>query len=150
VKNKNKRAMLGNLIGGFIVILIGFSMLPMISQEIDNMMNCNQTDVNVTGNFTVYQQPIGETNSFGGGGGQFGGYTGTVTKSWTSNLAIYKTNETFTGACLNNDLNNAAGRALLKIVPAFFVLAIVLEVVGIIYNSLRYTGLTSYNRIFKY
>ena len=133
--------MLANLMGAFIIILIGFSILPVISQEIDNIMNCNQTDVNVTGNFTVYQQPIGETNSFGGGGGQFGGYTGTVTKSWTSKLAIYKTNETFTGACLNNDLNNATGRTLLKTVPLFFALAIVLIAIGTIYNSFREVGL---------
>ena len=138
MKNKNKKAMLANLIGAFIIILIGFSILPVISQEIDNIMNCNQTDVNVTGNFTVYQQPIGETNSFGGGGGQFGGYTGTVTKSWTSKLAIYKTNETFTGACLNNE---SVSGPLLKTIPLFFALAIVLVAVGTIYNSFREVGL---------
>ena len=133
MKNKNKKAMLGNLIGGFVAILIGISLLPMISQEINNAMSCNSTNsTNMS-----YQEPIGSTDSFGGGGGQFGGYDGTVHKSWTSNLVIYKTNQTFTGLCLDAESPSAF---VLKTVPVFFALAILLMGIAIAYNSLRNAG----------
>ena len=135
IRNKSKKAMLGNLIGGFVAIMIGVMLIPMVSQEMNNALNCNQTNsTNIS-----YQEPLGETDSFGGGGaGQFGGYDGQVHKSWASNLAVYKTNQTFTGLCLND---NSVAATALKLVPAFFALAIILMSIGIAYSALRNSGL---------
>jgi hypothetical protein len=42
----NKRGMLGNLIGGFVVILIGVAMIPVITKQLDM---ATQAQMNVTG-----------------------------------------------------------------------------------------------------
>ena len=136
-----KKAMLGNIIGGFIVILIGLSLVPVIQQEIDNAYNCGniQTTETVT---TPYQEPIGTTDSFGGGGaGQFGGYDGKVHKSWASQYAVIKTNKSFTGMCLGDGELTKTEKTLFDIMPLVFALAILIMGTAIVYNALRDVGL---------
>ena len=41
----HKKAMLGNLIGAFVAIAIGFTMIPMISQEINNAIKGLKTSM---------------------------------------------------------------------------------------------------------
>lgn len=116
--------MLGNIIGGFIVIMVGVMLIPTIVQEIDNVMNCsnNTTSTNVS-NEKPYAEPIGTTDSFGGGGaGQFGGYDGKVHKSWASNYAIIKTDKSFTGACIDTSTMDPAMISMLKMMPLIFAL----------------------------
>jgi hypothetical protein len=84
-----------------------------------------------------YAQPIGSTDSFGGGGGQFGGYDGKVHKSWVSNLAPYKTNSTLTGICLDE---NSASRLVLSWVPLFFAIGIACISLAVMFSALRNFG----------
>jgi hypothetical protein len=137
----NKKAMIGNIIGGFIAILIGVTLIPMISQEINNAINCNSTSNMTAAN--ISSDYYGKTGSFGGGGTEhFGGYTGTVAhKVWGSDLALYKTNQTYSGICLNN--LDPLTSTMLGIVPVFFALAILMMGIAIVYNSLRNSGLIS-------
>lgn len=134
----NKRGMLANIIAGFIVILVGVTLIGTISQEVDNMLSCNSTNsTNMSVNVS-YEPPIGTTDSFGGGGGQFGGYDGKVYKSWATNLAPIKTNQTITGICLGEQSTWAI--TMLKMLPAFFALAIIFMAVGIVYGAFRGTS----------
>lgn len=95
--------MLGKIIALFIFpMIIYFTIYPMITQEVYNAVNCNS---NYTGNGTIQelfnqqqQAPPGETNSFGGAGGNYhyGGYDGEVThKDFVSSHAVYQTNSSF-------------------------------------------------------
>ena len=130
--------MLGNIVGGFMVVFIGFTLFPMISQELNNAMSCNST--NYTLNQT-YEQPIGSTDSFGGGGvdAHFGGYDGEVKKSWSSNLAIYKTNESI----LNPNCNELSGstKTMIDLAKLMFIVAIVLMGFFLVFNAIRNSGL---------
>ena len=138
--HKSKKGMLGNFIGGFIVILVGISLLGTISQEIDNSFcGANITIINM--NDTL--EPNGATDSFGGGGAtHFGGYDGTVKHdSWLSNLAIVKTNESyiFNGEdCI--DPNSYIG-TIANMVPGFFAFGILIIGLGIGYTALKQGGL---------
>ena len=126
--------MLGNLVGGFVVILVSFSLFGTISQEVDNALNCNLT-INGT-----MEKPLGSTDSFGGGGaGQFGGYDGEVRKSWASNYALKKTN----ASVMNPDCNemSSSARTILGILPIFVVLAIMMAGIMIAVQSLSSVGL---------
>ena len=132
---KNKKAMLANLIGGFITILIAVSLIPVIAQEVFNVTNCN-----ITNNSS--EQPLGATDSFGGGGadvaGQFGGYDGKVKKSWVAEMALYQTNQSFTGLCIDE---NSPSRTLLNLIPAFFALAVCGMGIMIAFSALRDSGM---------
>ena len=132
----NKKGLLSNIIGGFITVFIAITLFGSISQEIDNIVNCNITNsTNIT-----YEQPLGSTDSFGGGGaGHFGGYDGTVKKSFTSNFAPYKTNESI----LNPNCNQltSSSKTMLEIVPTFFLIAILVVSIGSVYYGLRNSGL---------
>lgn len=107
--------------------MVGVMLLPTIAQEIDNVLNCSNT-TNITTNISnekPYQEPIGSTDSFGGGGaGQFGGYDGKVHKSWASNYAIIKSDTSFTGACINSATMDPAMISMLKMMPLIFALTI--------------------------
>lgn len=126
--------MLGRIISGFIVILIGIILVGTISQEINNVFNCNSTN-------QTYEQPTGATDSFGGGGSEhFGGYDGTVNhKPFLSNLAPIKTDKSL----LNPDCTPLRGNAktLLSLVPIFFAIAVLLVGVAITYSNLINSGL---------
>jgi hypothetical protein len=131
---KGKKALLGKISFGFIVILMGITILPMITQEINNASNCNLTSS--TGNFS-YQEPIGSTDSFGGGGsGHFGGYDGTVKKSWT----IVETNKSyiFNAGCKELSLTS---QSLLKLISVFFILSILIIGVRITIKNISCAGI---------
>lgn len=135
---RNKRAMLGNIMGGFLVLLMGFTLISTIMQQLDLATNCNQT-LNES-----MELPIGATDSFGGGGsGNFGGYDGKVKKSWDyKDLSLLKENNesVFGNQCINGEIS-PAGRTLLKLVPGFFVIAILFMAIALGYSGLRSAGL---------
>lgn len=137
---KNKKAMLGNLIGAFVVILVGVSLIPTISQELDNAMNCPLYNYENISNATG--TPKGPTDSFGGAGADyhFGGYDGKIVhKSFLSQYAVIKTNESI---FVNPDCKELTPtmKTALGFVPIIFGLAIVLTAIGITFSSLRNMG----------
>lgn len=137
-----KKAMLGNIIGGFIVILIGVSLVPIIQQEIDNAYNCGNIQTETV--TTPYQEPIGTTDSFGGGGaGQFGGYDGKVHKSWASQYAIVKTNKSYLFNCASNQTGGLSEteKVMLDFIPIIFAIGIFGMGIMMAYNALRSAGL---------
>jgi hypothetical protein len=143
MKRMNKKGMIANIIGGFIVILVGVSLIPVITQEIDNMYNCGSTSYNST-EVINYEQPIGETDSFGGGGaGQFGGYNGKVHKSWASQYVVVKTNKSFLmGSCTNmTSQQMEVMRHIFDFIPLFFALVVLLIGIASAYNGLKQSGL---------
>lgn len=128
--------MLGNIIGLVLVGLVAFSLFGTLSQEIDNAINCNITNNSLT---IESESPLGSTDSFGGGGsGHFGGYDGTVKKSWGSNLAPYKTNATI----INKDCESIEGtfKILLSIIPLLFVVAILGVGISVAYSAFKEVG----------
>lgn len=133
IKKKNKRGMLANLIGGFIIIFVVITLFGTISQEVENAFNCNISINNSE------ETPIGETNSFGGGGsGQFGGYDGKVHKSWTSSLSIIKTNQSIINP--NCEQLSELSQSFLKTIPFVFLVLSLITGVGMIFKSTRSTG----------
>jgi hypothetical protein len=131
----NKRGMLGNIIGATICVFIALTLVGTISQEVDNAINCN-----ITLNVSEYETPLGSTDSFGGGGsGHFGGYDGTVKKSWSSDLVFYKTND----SVINPNCNNLSKSTItvLELIPVFFVLLIITIAFFIISKSFRDAGM---------
>ena len=137
---KSKKGMLGNIIGGIMVVFIGIMIVPTISQEIYNATNCI---VNQTGNETLALNatPKGSTDSFGGAGGEthFGGYDGEVVhKPFLSDYAIVKTDK----SVINPDCEEITGfrKTLLDTIPAFFALAILGVGVAVTFSSLRNSG----------
>lgn len=135
----NKKGMIGNLIGGFIVILIGVSLMGPIAQEMSNIVNCNSTLLNIsTGD------PQGSTDSFGGGGSNhFGGYDNTIAhKTFLQSVAdtsLIKSDKSI----LNPDCEvlTGASATVLQIVPLFFALGVMGAAIAMIYGSLRSGGL---------
>lgn len=119
----NKKGMLANLIGGFIVIIIGLTLIGTITQEMDNMLYCNST--NSTYNSTAL--PLGETDSFGGAGGDyhFGGYDGEVKhRSWASNLAPIKSDQPILlQGCLAEELTGIS-REFIYYLPVLFIASV--------------------------
>ena len=91
----NKKGMLGRLIGGFVAILIGLSILPTISKEIEIATN------------SVYNESINTT----------------------------------AGALSNVTATSTIGYSVLKLVPGFFVLAILGIGIAIAYSALRDAGM---------
>lgn len=127
----NKKGMLGNLIGGFLVILIGISLLPTIINEVNSVENCYLNN--------TLSSPLKETNSFGGGGsGQFGGYDGQVKKSWD-----YPVNETIilSGDCPEMEPLTGAHKSLINLIILFFVLVIATAALAITFSGLGNSGL---------
>ena len=142
---KNQKAMIANFIGGFIVILIGVSLIGPIAQELNNYSNCiitNESSFIPTTSST--EQPKGSTDSFGGGGAtHFGGYDNQVKHNAfvdaLASTSIVKTDKSF----LNPDCEPITGAAsdILKLVPAFFGISVVLVAIGILYSALNSAGL---------
>ena len=130
----NNKGMLGNLIGGFIAIIIGISLIGTISNQIDLAINCNNTNQTI--------EYYGPTDSFGGGGTEhFGGYDGKVShKSFLSNADILtrNSNSSMIG-CVFQDSSTASNFSVvvLQTVPFFFAIVIMLTVFGIVYSSIR-------------
>jgi len=129
----NKKGLIANLIGGFIVILVAVALIPTIAQVIDNTVNCisnNQTIDNIS------SAPKGETGSFGGAGVEthFGGYDGQVVhKSFLS-----QTDKSI----INPDCEPITGpsKTLLGLIPVFFALCILTIVIMIVYSALQNAG----------
>jgi hypothetical protein len=142
----SKKAMLGNLIGGFIVILIGVSLIGPIAQELANAADCMDGNINIEGNLSTSEAPKGETDSFGGAGStQFGGYDNKVKhKSFTESIAatsLYKTDKSILNPDCTPMPEGSWGRTILTIVPAFFALAILGIGLGVLYSSLKNSNL---------
>jgi hypothetical protein len=125
--------MLGRIIGIFIIpFIFYFSIYPMITQEVNNAINCN---ANYTGNGTLTdilnnqaqnQEPAGKTDSFGGGGSNhFGGYTGEVKhEDFTEKITIYRTNSSiFNPTC--TELSESE-KSLLSNMPLIFLITMIL------------------------
>ena len=124
--------MLGRIIGMFIIpFVFYFSIYPMITQEVNNAINCN---TNYTGNGTLTdilnnqaqnQEPPGKTDSFGGGGSNhFGGYTGEVKhEDFTQKITIYKTKSSvFNPTC--TELSESE-KSLLSNMPMIFLISMI-------------------------
>ena len=139
---KNKKAMLANIIGGFITIMVGVSLMGPIAQELNNLATC-QFDNSTLLNYS-YSEPNGATDSFGGGGANhFGGYDGTVKHNGfmdtVASTSVIKTNQSL----LNPDCVPMTGYAatMLKFVPVFFALAVLAMGLGTAWSALRNVGL---------
>jgi hypothetical protein len=139
----NHKGMLGNLLGGFIVILIGVSLLGPIAQELNNVANCNSTllDTNLSS-----LSPEGSTDSFGGGGAnRFGGYDGEVKhKTFLQSVAdtsLIKTDKSILNPDCVPIVEGTWGATMLKLVPGFFALAIMVAAMAMIYAALRSGGM---------
>lgn len=128
-----KKAMLGNIIGGFMMILVGMTLLTTISQEIDNSINCIQEN-----NTNEY---YGSTNSFGGGGAEhFGGYDGEIkTRNFLSDLAPYQTDKSIINP--NCEPITGMSKTVLKSTPYFFMFGIILAAICMVINGLKNRGL---------
>jgi len=126
----SKHAMLANLIAGFIVVLVGVSLIGPISQQINGSIDCINNNTGIIG----YSDYYGDTNSFGGAGAEaehFGGYDGTlVHKNWI-------------GERLNPECKKIEGwgRTILTIVPLFFALGILIMGIAVTYGGLRHAGM---------
>jgi hypothetical protein len=142
----NKKAMLANIISSFIVVLVGFSLMGPIAQEINNAATCqmsNSTSI-FSETVTSNEDPLGTTNSFGGGGSNhFGGYDGTVKHNKfidaVASTSMIKTNKSL----LNPDCVPLTGAmaTVAQLVPGFFALAILCIGIGIMYSSLSRAGM---------
>jgi len=140
---RNKKGMLGNLIGAFIVVMVGFSLMGPITQEINNAYYCNGTSMNIS---LPEGAPTGETDSFGGGGAaQFGGYDGVVKHSSfrdkIASTSFIKTNESILNPDCLAIVPGSAQDTIIKIVPGFFALALLVAGIGIMYSTLGRSGL---------
>ena len=136
----NKRGMLANLIGGFVVILVGASLLGPIAQEINNFTTCQESNLTILASGI----PDGATGSFGGAGSNhFGGYTGEVKHNVfidaVASTSIVKSNKSI----LNPDCVPIEGAkaTLLQIVPIFFALGLLSTAIAMVYSSLRNGGM---------
>jgi len=97
--------MLGRLIMIFIIpMIVYFTIYPGLQQAANDIVNCNSTNYTFSGNNTLadifhVQQtqspPPGETQSFGGAGGdyRFGGYNGEVTHREFPTKPVVTTNK---------------------------------------------------------
>ena len=136
--NGSKKGMIANMLGGFITILIGVSLMGPIAQELNNALDCNST---LNDSLLMAGIPEGSTDSFGGAGStHFGGYTGEVEhKTFTETIAstsMYKTNKSVLNPeCIN--LDGTWGGTIIKIVPGFFALALLVIGIAVAFSSLR-------------
>jgi hypothetical protein len=145
--DKSKKAMLANLISGFVVILVAVSLIGPIAQEVNNFATCANGNANVSSFIDVgssTEQPKGSTDSFGGGGSNhFGGYDNTVKHNAfldaVASTSMVKTDKSL----LNPDCTPVTGASasLLQLVPAFFGISVLLVAFGIIYSSLCSAGI---------
>ena len=139
--HRSKKGMLGNLVGGFIVILIGSSLIGPIAQELNNAMSCNYI---LNNSMQINGVPEGSTNSFGGGGSNhFGGYDGQVQhKTFLQDVAgtsLYKTNSSFLNPdCI--DLTGTVRGSVLQMVSLFFALGLLGVGIAVAYSGLRNAG----------
>ena len=136
----SKKGMLANLIGGFVVILVGASLLGPIAQEINNFTTCQESNLTILASGI----PDGATGSFGGAGSNhFGGYTGEVKHNVfidaVASTSIVKSNKSI----LNPDCVPIEGAkaTLLQIVPIFFALGLLSTAIAMVYSSLRNGGM---------
>lgn len=136
----NKKGMLANIIGTFVVILVGITIVPVIAQQVNNAMNCPLYFYENSTNITT-GPPIGSTDSFGGGGGDyhFGGYNGQVAhKSFLADLSPIKTNSSI----LNPDCKplSPAAQTAMSLLPMFFAVGIGIVAIGSVWSALRTSG----------
>lgn len=135
---KNKKGMLGNIISGLMVMVIGITLIPTIAQQVSLAMECNLT-IN-----SSIEQPIGATDSFGGGGsGHFGGYDGEVEKSWDyKDMSLLKNNNesVFGNVCVNGEVS-VMSKILLNSIPSIFAILILGIAILNIVNTIKNVGM---------
>jgi hypothetical protein len=108
----------------------------MVAQEMYNATNCGLNQTNIT-----MGEPLGETDSFGGGGaGQFGGYDGKVHKPWGGDMTLIKTDKSILNP--NCEQLTQGGEVLIGLTTLFFALAIVTTSIFIVWDSLKSAGKT--------
>lgn len=131
---KNKRAMIQRLISGFIVILVGISILPVIADQISKSQLQNCTEITQPES----EQPTGPTDSFGGGGTHFGGYDGVVVHK-----DFYGMGKKTTYDCSNTNITGVSKTVLnlATLVPAFFTIGLLVAGVSVIFQALNDVGL---------
>ena len=140
----NKKGMLSNLIGGFVAILVGVSLMGTIGQELNNAICGSNGSIGLGAyNASYDNNPNGATDSFGGAGAShFGGYDGTVKHSnWMAALAPVKSDKSL---FFNNETciePGSVGETMLNLVPIFFVIAIVGIGLATAYMGLRNSGI---------
>lgn len=140
----NKRGMIGRMIGGFVAITIGVSLCGTVANQINAAFDCNSTYMNST-NMT-YEEPIGSTDSFGGGGAEhFGGYDGKVVHKDFSHalgsMAIIQANETSPLLNPNCLALTRSQQTLLGLIPLFFCLGVLGVGIAVCYGALRDIGM---------
>ena len=141
---KNQKAMLANLIGCFVTIMIAVGLIGPIAQEINNVANCQSSNISIGGDVIELgsEQPKGATDSFGGGGStHFGGYDNKVQhNSFVDTLAstsIVKTNKSI----LNPDCIALEG-TMLFIINNFTMICIIITLMsGFAVWRITYGGL---------
>jgi hypothetical protein len=107
----------------------------MVAQEMYNATNCGLNQTNIT-----MGEPLGETDSFGGGGaGQFGGYDGKVHKSWGGDMALIKTDKSILNS--NCEPLTQDKKVLIGLTILFFALTIATSSILIIWNSFKSASL---------
>lgn len=142
--NNSKRGMLGNLIGGFLVLLIGVSLIGPIAQEINNAADCMDSNLSIA---IASGSPEGSTDSFGGAGSSnhFGGYTGEVKHNRfveaIASTSMVKSNKSLLNPDCTPVPEGSWGRTMLQILPAFFALAVLGMGIAMAYSALRTGGI---------
>ena len=150
---KNKKAMLGNLIGGFVCILVMCSLIPVVAQQILGAMGCDNTNQVSTPSTSEVQMVYDDsaTGSFGGAGAaHFGGYDGTVKRSWvrqvvqnTASIYPWQQGSVQCGGAGSSNVTSSSTEligTMANIVPLFFALAIAGCAIAIVASSLRNAG----------
>ena len=138
----NKRGLLGNIIGTFVVIIVGITLASTVANQITNLTFCNQTN-QTNGTNIISEADTGATNSFGGGGTEhFGGYDGKVVHAnWlgkVGGISPVKSNQSIIG-CLPLDPNSTSA-SVLGLLPAFFIVSLLLISFMVLRNSLFDSG----------
>ena len=135
----NKRGMIGNLIGGFVAVLVGVSLMGPIAQEISNAADCMDSNLSI-----ATSAPEGSTDSFGGAGSNhFGGYDNTVKHNGfvdaIASTSLVKSNKSLLNPDCTPMAEGSWGRTVLQIVPGFFALAVLVMGIAVAYSGLRNT-----------
>lgn len=152
MKRRNKKAMLANLIAGFMVLMVGLTIVPMIFQEINNLSNCGSAPVTEVQETIPVESAPGATDSFGGGGAaHFGGYDGKLEhKSFTQEVASYsivKTDKSYFRPNCGMNVTSASQDLILtstlfNFLPGLFALIILGTAIIMVAAAFRNSGLS--------
>lgn len=131
---------IANLIGGIVSIMIGVMLIGPITEQINLAIGCTHVTSSDIINDSL-GSPLGKTDSFGGEGvnvgvEQFGGYTGKLSHKTFIGEQVVKVNTDGSGEICGAMANNTGNSViLLKLVPTFFTIAIVITGIATICNA---------------